>query len=131
MLFKVLFSLLLASLLATLVNVEALPVKRGTGMITIPLKRLQARGDIHPQIVSVLQELPLSPFYSWPIPQLLQQHINRAHRRLARMAGTVGPSDEELAASLHKRMSSLPREAHTNAKRYYRVDPPSAPNSAL
>ena len=50
------FSLLLASIFIVIssYNVEALPAKRNTGMVTLPLKRLhQPRDDIHPQVVSV------------------------------------------------------------------------------
>ena len=38
--------------------------------------------------------------------QLLQQHINRSHRRLARMTGRAGPSSEELVSSIAKRMAA-------------------------
>lgn len=38
------------------------------------------------------------------LPQYLQQHINRAERRLAQMSGRTIPSDAELRAKLHKRM---------------------------
>ncbi|TFK49900.1 aspartic peptidase A1 [Heliocybe sulcata] len=86
------FSLLLASLLVALSSTEvnAVPVKRNGGIITLPLKRVhQARDDLHPQI-------------------LLQQHINRSHRRLARMTGRAEPNTTELHAALQKRMYLLP-----------------------
>ncbi|EPQ52745.1 acid protease [Gloeophyllum trabeum ATCC 11539] len=86
------FSLLLASLLVALSSsqVDAHPVKRNAGLVTLPLKRVhQARGDVHPQM-------------------LLQQHMNRGHRRLARMTGRIAPNDTELEANLRKRMYLLP-----------------------
>lgn len=44
------FSLLLASLFLAF-SASALPVKRNTGMVTLPLTRLQQRTDLHPTIV--------------------------------------------------------------------------------
>jgi len=38
---------------------------------------------------------------------VLQQHINRSQRRMARMNRRAGLSDEELKANLVKRISSL------------------------
>jgi len=101
------FSLLLASLLVALSSseVNAAPLKRNAGMVTLPLKRIhQARDDIHPQI-------------------LLQQHMNRGHRRLARMTGRAAPNDTELEAALHKRMYLLPYGPGSKrpTKRYYRA----------
>jgi len=99
------FSLLLASLLLAISssNVEALPAKRNAGMVTLPLKRLhQPRSDIHPQV-------------------LLQQHINRGRRRLARMTGRAEPSQEELRADLHKRVYLLDHEPRSRrTKRFNR-----------
>ncbi|KAK7690622.1 hypothetical protein QCA50_005721 [Cerrena zonata] len=82
------FSLLLATLVLAMSSVvEAAPtVKRSSGMITLPLKRIaQNRDDVHPLV-------------------LLQQHINRGLKRGARMAGREAPSDLELRENLHKRM---------------------------
>lgn len=48
------FSTLLASLLVAITltsDVQAHPVRRNGGMVTMPLKRIQARGDVHPTIV--------------------------------------------------------------------------------
>ncbi len=50
------FCTLLAGLLLILSvhDVDALPIskaKRSSGMITLPLKRLEQRSDIHPQLV--------------------------------------------------------------------------------
>lgn len=39
--------------------------------------------------------------------QLLQQHINRGHNRLARMTGRDAPATHELRSSLRKRMFLL------------------------
>jgi hypothetical protein len=47
------FSLLLASLILFFsASVEAIPVRRNAGLVTLPLKRLQQRTDVHPTIVS-------------------------------------------------------------------------------
>ncbi|KAH8117800.1 acid protease [Phellopilus nigrolimitatus] len=87
------FSTLLASLLVALSlanDAAARPLKRNAGMVTLPMKRIsQARNDVHPQL-------------------LLQQHINRGAKRLARMAGRAGPTDLEMRDKLHKRMYLLP-----------------------
>lgn len=55
----------------------------------MPLKRLYVpRTDVHPQL-------------------LLQQHINRGNKRLARMTGRSEPAEHELRAEMHKRMYLL------------------------
>jgi len=81
-------SVLLASLFVThfTPNVVARPAKSGSGIITLPLRRVHTvRNDLHPQI-------------------LLQHHINRGQSRLARMTGRAGPSLTELTNAVHKRM---------------------------
>ncbi|KAH9057800.1 acid protease [Lactarius vividus] len=80
------FILLLGSLLSlSLLEANAIPLSPGqTGIVTLPLKRIPTRQDIHPQL-------------------LLQQHINRSHRRLARMTGREEPSAEELLGRLVSR----------------------------
>lgn len=86
------FSVLLASLLFALTTQDAyaLPVhRRRPGMITMSLKRVESRSDIHPQI-------------------RLQQHINRSKKRLAAMTGRQLPSEHELRASIDKRLFLLP-----------------------
>ncbi|KAI9434216.1 acid protease [Lactarius indigo] len=97
------FVLLLGSLLSlSLLEVNAIPLSSGqTGITTLPLKRIPLRQDIHPQL-------------------LLQQHINRSHRRLARMTGREGPSTEELLGRLVSREAHLtgrssPRVGHAGA----------------
>lgn len=55
----------------------------------MPLKRVESRSDVHPQI-------------------RLQQHINRSKKRLAIMTGRQLPSEHELRASIDKRMFLLP-----------------------
>jgi len=97
-------TVLLASLVAVLIShdafVDAAPVvERNPGMVSLPIKRLQARSDAHPQV-------------------MFQQRVNRAHRRLARMSGTKEPSDEELESNLVKRILSI-RDAEIE-KRYNR-----------
>lgn len=80
------FSFLLTALLFGLVQVEAVPVKRSPRSVTLPIKRLPQSADVPPTI-------------------LLQQHINRAHRRHALMTGREGPSDAELALRMAKRFN--------------------------
>ncbi|KAI0316720.1 aspartic peptidase domain-containing protein [Amylostereum chailletii] len=87
------FIVLLASLFAissVTEQADARPLKRAqkAGVITLPLKRVAQRSDIHPQVY-------------------LQQHINRSHRRLARMTGRAQPDKRELESALHKRVSSI------------------------
>lgn len=63
--------------------------------------------------------------------QLLQQRINRAHRRWASMTGRTPPSDEELAELLRKRVLSVEGEDGL-VKRFNRHGLPSRlKNSAL
>jgi len=81
------FSVLLTTLLLALAQVEALPTTRSPRTVTLALKRLPQRSDVHPSI-------------------LLQQHVNRSHRRHARMVGVDGPSDAELEARLVKRFNA-------------------------
>lgn len=105
------FSVLLSTLLVVLSttgDVESHPFKRQPvgGMVTLPLKRIVQRDDIHPQV-------------------LLQQHINRGHRRLARMTGREEPTTLELRDKLAKRMFILEsgptsRRAHSHTKRFNR-----------
>lgn len=84
MLAPISLSVLLASILFT--PAGAAPHPRNVGLVTLPLTRLhKARDDVHPQI-------------------LLQQHANRAHRRLARMTGKREPSEEEMHAAIQKRL---------------------------
>lgn len=90
-------------------------------MVSLPLKRLhQPRNDIHPQVVSAAG---LSDAFEKLIilPKLLQQHINRGTRRLARMTGRQEPSKDEQRAKLHKRMYLLEHgPGSRNGKRYNR-----------
>ncbi|KAH8991322.1 acid protease [Lactarius hatsudake] len=97
------FILFLGSLLSlSLLEANAIPLSpRHPGIITLPLKRIPTRQDIHPQL-------------------LLQQHINRSHRRLARMTGHEEPSTEELLGRLVSREARLsgrgaPRVGHAGA----------------
>ncbi|KAG8740654.1 hypothetical protein FRC10_004064 [Ceratobasidium sp. 414] len=84
MLAPISLSVLLASILFT--PAEAVPTPRNVGLITLPLTRMhKARDDVHPQI-------------------FLQQHANRAHRRLARMTGKREPTAEEMSAAMRKRL---------------------------
>lgn len=90
-------------LLFTLHDVGAAPLSKKHKTLTLPLTKLQQRrNDLHPQV-------------------LLQQHINRGHRRLALMSDSgVGPTDEELRASLHKRVHAChPNETTTELQKRY------------
>lgn len=76
-------------------------------MITMPLKRLYIpRTDVHPQLVSRYDH-HLSLVTDHLMAQLLQQHINRGNKRLARMTGRSEPLEHELRAEMHKRMYIL------------------------
>ncbi|KAK0450070.1 acid protease [Armillaria borealis] len=99
------FYALLAGVLLALSaqDADAHPVIKRGGSATLPLKRIQQRSDLHPQI-------------------LHQQNINRALRRLARMTGRQAPSDAELRRNLEKRVASL--ENDPVYKRYHRYTPP-------
>ncbi|KAJ7914903.1 aspartic peptidase A1 [Mycena leptocephala] len=58
-------------------------------MVTLPLKRMEVpRSDVHPQI-------------------LLQQHINRASKRLALMSGRDAPSVSVMTEALRKRVLAI------------------------
>ncbi|KAG8213074.1 acid protease [Butyriboletus roseoflavus] len=91
-----LFTLLLLACLLNSTPADAIPARArrqlqsNSGMVTMPLKRLHIpRGvDLHPQV-------------------LLQQHINRGSRRLARMTGREEPSEYALRSELHKRLYLL------------------------
>jgi len=107
------FSLLLASLL--LAFVDAAPIRRPAGMVTLPLKRLQQRSDVHPTV-------------------LLQQHINRSHRRYARMTGRKEPSSEELEANLVKRFNragAQPKQRRHNNHHGNNVDANDSESNAV
>ncbi|KAI6155558.1 aspartic peptidase A1 [Pisolithus tinctorius] len=65
------------------------PVLPTPQLITLPLKRVQnVPKDIHPQM-------------------LMQQYINHASKRLARMTGRQEPSEHQLRSELHKRLYIL------------------------
>ncbi|KAJ7746620.1 acid protease [Mycena metata] len=81
------FSALLAGVL---VAVEAAPLAQPAKprFVSMPLTRMEARGDAHPQI-------------------MLQQHINRASKRLARMTGREAPTDAMMLEALRKRVLAV------------------------
>ncbi|RDB25910.1 putative aspartic-type endopeptidase CTSD [Hypsizygus marmoreus] len=101
-------SALLAGLFFAL-SVDALPrpITPMPGIITLPLKRIEQRSDVHPQIVH-------------------QQNINRSQRRWARMSGRTEPTTEELTNNLRKRVLSLDG-SEALSKRYNRIGVPKAP----
>lgn len=92
-------------------------------MVTLPLKRIhQARDDIHPQVVSPRTTV-INCYQSKYDRQLLQQHINRGLRRVARMTRREEPSKRQLEANIHKRMyipASGPGARNPASKRYNR-----------
>jgi len=102
------FSSLLATVLVALSateSAEAVPFNRmHAGMMTMPLKRIPPRTDTHPQV-------------------LLQQHINKAHKRLARMQGRQETPSHVLRERINKRLYLLPDQEH--AKRYNRIGVPT------
>ena len=53
------FSFLLTALLCALAQVEAAPVKRSPRVVTLPLKRLPQRTDVHPTVVSSTLDISL------------------------------------------------------------------------
>ncbi|KAI0787881.1 acid protease [Fomes fomentarius] len=104
------FSTLLASIFVLLAatdnGVQAAPAAKRGKAITLPLKRVhQNREDVHPTI-------------------LLQQHINRSQRRIARMKGVAPPSKRDLEDNLSKRMF-IPKggrpKVNVNNKRFNRI----------
>jgi hypothetical protein len=111
--FKLSFSLLLASIVATSWSpnatlVEAAPVRGNPGMVSLPLKRVPAREGIHPLVVSTTPFLSLMLVFDLPIAlQMFQQHLNRGHRRLARMTGSQEPTARELEDKLVKRIIAV------------------------
>ncbi|TFY61682.1 hypothetical protein EVG20_g6965 [Dentipellis fragilis] len=103
------FSVLLGSILVALSapsGVEALPTRRYNGMVTLPLTPLRQRSDVHPKV-------------------LLQQHINRSNRRLARMTRRTAPSEESMRDALVKRVALLEQEG-VLVPRYNRQGVPGA-----
>ncbi|KAI0032521.1 aspartic peptidase domain-containing protein [Vararia minispora EC-137] len=87
------FAVLLTTILAlySVSEVDAHPLAKArapNGRITLPLKRVVRRTDVHPEVY-------------------LQQHLNRAHRRYARMTGREEPSTEALTRALEKRVASI------------------------
>ncbi|KAG2341352.1 acid protease [Suillus weaverae] len=91
---SIVFAVLLACILSSTPS-HAIPARTrhqtqaNSRMVTVPLKRLYIpRTDVHPQL-------------------LLQQHINRGNKRLARMTGRSEPPEYELRAEMHKRMYIL------------------------
>lgn len=72
-------------------QVEAHPLaqtRAPNGRLTLPLKRVVRSTDVHPEV-------------------RYQQHVNRAHKRYARMTGRAEPSEEALTHALHKRVASV------------------------
>jgi len=89
---------LLASLFLLVALSDALPTKRNTGLLTMPLKRITRKSaDIHPLVA-------------------LQQHVNRGDQRLARMTGRDAPTHELCQERINKRLY-IPPKATPGEKR--------------
>ncbi|KAJ6496477.1 acid protease [Mycena vitilis] len=83
------FFALLATVTVAVLPVDAGPVKRSKGMITLPIRQMERdNGDLHVELRH-------------------QQHINRAERLMARASGHPGPSDAQLRANMERRASYL------------------------
>ncbi|KDR78920.1 hypothetical protein GALMADRAFT_244580 [Galerina marginata CBS 339.88] len=104
--------------------VEAAPLfQRAPKFVTLPLKRVElATRSLHPQIY-------------------LQQHMNRAYRRFARMKGLALPTRRELQANLEKRVLAVEgpeglerrfnrRDSVALEKRYNRIGVPKTATQA-
>jgi len=101
----------LAAFFATCV--KATPTKRSTGMVSLPLRRMELSAlDLHPQL-------------------LLQHRINRASRRLARMTGRAEPCPAELRSNLNKRVLSIEASASQLTRRFNRKNVPGPVSSTL
>jgi hypothetical protein len=96
------FSVLLGSILFALSGTsDAAPIKRNAGFISVPLTRLHGiRSDVSAEVQ-------------------LQQHMNRAHKRHARMLNLTPLSDTELTRRVHAR--ALPASSSSREKRYNRI----------
>ncbi|KAJ6496476.1 aspartic peptidase A1 [Mycena vitilis] len=81
------FPALLAGALLAL-DACAVPTTPQFRGVTLPLKRMEAHSDTHPQI-------------------RLQQQIHRASKRLARMAGREAPTEAIMIEALRKRMLAV------------------------
>ncbi|KAJ3853969.1 acid protease [Lentinula lateritia] len=96
------FATLLAGVLFALSTVQdavARPTRRNSGLVTLPLKRVPRAEGVPPTVY-------------------LQQHINRAHKRLARMKRRQVPSDHQLRQNIERRMLAL--EEDSLSKRFNR-----------
>ena len=90
--------------------VESVPlVKRNDKFVTMPLKRVEQSGDLHPQIVCLSSHLLFDQkgLTQLILHQRLQQNINRGIRRLARMSGREAPSTSTLEQNLVKRVQAV------------------------
>lgn len=105
------FSILLASLLVVLPT-DALPVSNlSPRMVTLPLKRIQRRSDLPPQI-------------------LLQQLVNRGDRRLARMTKRDGPTTAEMTDRIERRALALADDERLQ-RRYNRFGVPETAKTSV
>ncbi|KAJ7086071.1 acid protease [Mycena belliarum] len=107
------FITLLSSIILAVSSVDARPLKapRDSGMLTLPMRRIQRDNHIHVELRH-------------------QQHINRAERLVARAAGLPGPSDAVLRANLERRASFLTPEAK-RGKRFNIPSPELLPRPGL
>ncbi|TFK72960.1 aspartic peptidase A1 [Pluteus cervinus] len=99
------FQTILLAVTFLVLQTEGSPLPRRALAVTLPLKRAQStQRGLHPQIQ-------------------LQQRMNRAHSRLARMTGRAPPTDLEMRNNLHRRMLAL-EEGNALSKRYNRIGVP-------
>ncbi|KAJ7062712.1 acid protease [Mycena amicta] len=105
------FSTLLAGVLVALSanQVDAFPTAARPRMVTLPLKRIDQRSDAHPQI-------------------FLQQHMNRADKRLALMSGREAPTEGALYEALQKRVLQV--EGEEGIQRRYNRWTGAKPNNS-
>jgi hypothetical protein len=93
------FTTLLAGVIVALNTVnEVHAVPTGPRMVSLPIKRMEQSRNVHPQI-------------------LLQQQMNSAHKRLAKMAGREAPTDGAMFEALHKRVFEVEGEVGVLARR--------------
>lgn len=99
------FFALVATVILSLSSVNARPFRRNpSGMITLPVRRVQRNEHIHVELVSTSQTISRLSLVCM-FHQRHQQHLNRAERLVARAAGIEGPSDSQLRANLERRAS--------------------------
>ncbi|KZP31823.1 aspartic peptidase A1 [Athelia psychrophila] len=85
--------------------------------VAIPIRRLagQAESSLHPAIVTA-------------------QHVNRAHKRLAKLTGRAQPPTHDLVANIHRAVANLPpalQKRYTASEGFSPVDAAASVSNAL